>query len=338
MSVYIKKHLKNKSVLITGGTGSFGKNLVRILLENFNLKKIVIFSRDEFKQFEMEKEFNKHKKILRFFIGDVRDLERLELATKNIDFVFHAAAMKHVPIAEYNPMEAIKTNILGSQNLIFACIKNKVKNVMALSTDKAVNPVNLYGSTKLAADKLFIAANNLSGKNGTKFSVVRYGNVLGSRGSVIPLFKKLSENKFNNLPITHPEMSRFFIAIEEAISFVLEMFNEMKGGEIFVPKIPSVEITELANAIAPYNNQKITGIRPGEKISEVLISEEESMYTYETHDHYVILPIILDNTKFSKVIKKYKKVKINFKYTSANNKKFLNKNEIISKCKKFNLL
>ena len=211
----------------------------------------------------MEKEFIKHKKILRFFIGDIRDLERLELATKNIDFVFHAAAMKHVPIAEYNPMEAIKTNILGSQNLIFACIKNNVKNVMALSTDKAVNPVNLYGSTKLAADKLFIAANNLSGKNGTKFSVVRYGNVLGSRGSVIPLFKKLSENKSNKLPITHTEMSRFFIAIEEAISFVLAMFNEMKGGEIFVPKIPSVHITELANAIAPYNKQKITADKTG---------------------------------------------------------------------------
>ena len=331
----------NSTVLITGATGSFGRSMVKHLLKNYKLKKIIIFSRDELKQFNMSNEIIDKKKTLRFFIGDVRDKERLDLAMKNVDYVFHAAALKQVPIAEYNPIEAIKTNIDGAQNVILSSIENNVKKVVALSTDKAVNPINLYGATKLAADKLFIAANNLSGKEGTKFSVVRYGNVLGSRGSVIPFFKSLKEKKINNIPITDRDMTRFFISIEGAVEFVIKSFKRMYGGEIFVPKIPSVKIIDLAKAIIPNCKYKIVGIRPGEKVHETLVSREESFNTTEYKDFFLVLPIIdiRDINKIKKNIYKYKakKVKNYFEYSSLNNKKYLNINDLKSLLKKLNV-
>ena len=280
----------NKIILITGGTGSFGKKFTQTILEKYNPKKIIIFSRDELKQFEMQQTFNDN--CMRYFIGDVRDLARLEEATDGVDYVIHAAAMKQVPASEYNPMECIKTNIYGAENVIKASIKNNVRTIIALSTDKAVNPINLYGATKLASDKLFISANNMVGMRETRFSVVRYGNVVGSRGSVVPFFQKLIKNGEASLPITHKDMTRFMISLHSGVEFVLKNFERMQGGEIFVPKIPSMYITELAKAMAPDIPQKIIGIRPGEKLHEVMCPQDESHLTLEFDDHYVIRPSI----------------------------------------------
>ncbi len=280
----------DKVVLVTGGTGSFGKKFTEILLKNFKPKKLIIYSRDEFKQFEMKKRFN--DKCMRYFIGDVRDKERLIRAMEGVDYVVHAAALKHVPVAEYNPMEAIKTNVLGGNNVIDAAIDTGVKKVIALSTDKAVNPINLYGATKLASDKLFIAANNMKGAKDIRFSVVRYGNVMASRGSVIPLFQELAKKGAKKLPITHPDMTRFWITLDEAVNFVLMAFETMQGGEIFVPKIPSMKITDLAKAIAPNCEFDIIGIRPGEKLHESMISIDDSYNTLEFNNYFIILPSI----------------------------------------------
>jgi len=280
----------DKVVLITGGTGSFGKKFTEILLKKYKPKKVIIYSRDEFKQFEMRKRFN--DKCMRYFIGDVRDKERLIRAMEGVDYVVHAAALKHVPVAEYNPMEAIKTNVLGANNVIDAAIDTGVKKVIALSTDKAVNPINLYGATKLASDKLFIAANNMKGAKDIRFSVVRYGNVMASRGSVIPLFQELANKGVKKLPITHPDMTRFWITLDEAVNFVLMAFETMQGGEIFVPKIPSMKITDLAKAIAPNCEFDIIGIRPGEKLHESMISIDDSYNTLEFGSYFIILPSI----------------------------------------------
>jgi len=308
----------NKTILITGGTGSFGKMFAKTLIKKSRPKKIIILSRDELKQSEMqnEKEFL-NKKNIRFFIGDVRDYERLKVAFKNVDYIVHAAALKQVPTAEYNPTECIKTNIYGAENVIRASIDCGVKRIIALSTDKAVNPINLYGATKLASDKLFVAANNLTGKQKTFFSVVRYGNVVGSRGSVVPLFNNLIKKKSNFLPITHSEMTRFWITLNEGVQFVLQSFNRMKGGEIFVPKIPSVKILDLAKAMAPNLKNKVIGIRSGEKLHELLFSKEESNKIIEYKDYYEILPPIrfnnLHNDKYKKISKKI------FEYRSDKN-------------------
>jgi UDP-N-acetylglucosamine 4,6-dehydratase len=283
----------NSTILITGGTGSFGKKYTQILLEQYNPKKIIIFSRDELKQFEMQQIFNDD--CMRYFIGDVRDLSRVEEAMEGVDYVIHAAAMKQVPAAEYNPMECIKTNIYGAENVIKAAIKNNVKKVVALSTDKAANPINLYGATKLASDKLFVSANNMVGSRETRFSVVRYGNVVGSRGSVVPFFKKLIDEGATELPITHEDMTRFTITLRAGVEFVLKDFERMQGGEIFIPKIPSMYVTELAKAMAPNLKHKIIGIRPGEKLHEIMCPADDSHLTLEFDDHFVICPSIQFN-------------------------------------------
>lgn len=278
-----------KVVLITGGTGSFGKKAVKIILERYEPKKLIIFSRDELKQFELSHIFPHSKyKCIRYFIGDVRDQERLYEAFHGVDYVIHTAALKQVPACEYNPIEAVKTNVLGAQNVIRAAIKDKVKKVIALSTDKAANPVNLYGATKLCSDKLFIAANSLSGDSGTIFSVVRYGNVVGSRGSVIPHF--VEKSKEGVIPVTDERMTRFSITLQEGVDFVLKCFDCMKGGEIFVPKIPSYKILDVVKAIAPGAKIKIIGIRPGEKLHELMIPEDEARHTVEFDDCFVIQP------------------------------------------------
>lgn len=278
--------MKGKSLLVTGGTGSFGKKFVRYLLDNFNLRRVIIFSRDELKQFEMEKDFNDDR--LRFFIGDLRDRDRLYRAFAGVDYVVHAAALKQVPACEYNPFEAVKTNVLGAQNVIEAAIDCGVRRVVALSTDKAANPVNLYGATKLCSDKLFIAGNSYAGSKDAKFCVVRYGNVVGSRGSVIPLFKKQRESGV--ITITDSRMTRFWITLEQGVGFVLNSMKRMRGGEIFVPKIPSMKITDLAKAIAPECRQECIGIRPGEKMHEVMIHEDDARNTIEMDTFYIITP------------------------------------------------
>lgn len=282
--------LNGKSILITGGTGSLGKALTRTILEKWpDVKRLVIFSRDEQKQFEMAQEFPKSKyDAIRYFIGDIRDFERTKRALQDIDYVIHAAAMKHVPIAEYNPMECIKTNINGAENLINACLETNVTDVVALSTDKACAPINLYGATKLASDKLFVAANNVRGKNQIKFSVVRYGNVMGSNGSVIPFFQK--KVKEGVLPITDPAMTRFNISLEDGVKMVLFALEKAWGGEIFIPKIPSYKITDVATAIGPDCKQEVIGIRPGEKIHEEMITPSDSFNTYDLGSYYTILP------------------------------------------------
>lgn len=283
--------LNGKSVLVTGGTGSFGQKLVRTVLERYQPRRLIIFSRDELKQFEMGISLSVDAyPCLRYFIGDVRDAERLNMALREVDVVVHAAALKQVPAAEYNPFECIQTNVIGAENVVRAALNNKVKRVIALSTDKAASPVNLYGASKLASDKIFVAANNLSGSLGTRFSVVRYGNVLGSRGSVIPFFRKLISEGADSLPITDAEMTRFWITLQQGVDFVLSCLSLMKGGEIFVPKIPSMKITELARHMAPHLPQRIVGIRPGEKIHETLITEDDARSTYELPDRYMILP------------------------------------------------
>ncbi len=281
---------QNQSILITGGTGSFGKQCVETLLKHHQPRKLIVYSRDELKQYEMAQKFN--SPVMRYFIGDVRDEKRLSLAMREVDYVIHAAALKHIPAAEYNPMECIKTNINGADHVINAALESGVKKVIALSTDKAVNPINLYGATKLAADKLFVAANNIVGDRPTRFSVVRYGNVLGSRGSVVPFFQKLIREGATEIPITDPRMTRFWITLNQGIDFVLKNFARMQGGEIFVPKIPSMKMTDMAEALAPGVPQKIVGIRPGEKLHEVMCPVESSHLTLEFPDHYLIQPTI----------------------------------------------
>jgi UDP-N-acetylglucosamine 4,6-dehydratase len=287
--------LNNKSILITGGTGSFGRQFTKTILERYQPKKVIIYSRDELKQYEMAQVFNAPQ--MRYFIGDVRDQARLMQAMDGVDYVIHAAALKHVPVAEYNPMECIKTNIYGAENVIHASIAAGVQNVIALSTDKAANPINLYGATKLASDKLFVAANNMVGGRDTRFSVVRYGNVINSRGSVIPFFRNLLANGATELPITDPRMTRFWITLQQGVEFVIRNFERMHGGEIFIPKIPSATVTMLAEVLAPNVPTKTIGIRPGEKLHEIMCPADDSHLTLEFHDHFVIQPSIVFNSR-----------------------------------------
>jgi len=290
LSSYSSIDLTGASVLVTGGTGSFGSHFVRTILENAKPARVVVFSRDEHKHYDMERKFHAHAKTLRYFIGDVRDSDRLKMAMRGIDYVVHAAALKHVPTAEYNPFECIKTNVIGAENVVQAAIENGVKRVIALSTDKAANPINLYGASKLASDKIMVAANALSARVGTRFAVVRYGNVVGSTGSVVPLFRKLVAEGAKELPITDERMTRFWITLDQGVDFVLSCLHMMEGGEIFVPKIPSMRVVDLARAIAPDLPLCNVGIRPGEKLHEVLISEDDSRSTVELEDRYVIEP------------------------------------------------
>lgn len=319
-----------KSILITGGTGSFGKKFIEIVLKRFTPNKIIVFSRDELKQFEMQQVFN--APCMRYFIGDVRDEARLRHAMYQVDYVVHAAALKQVPAAEYNPMECIKTNIHGAQNVINAAIACGVKKVIALSTDKAANPINLYGATKLASDKLFTAANNLVGDRETRFAVVRYGNVVGSRGSVVPFFKGLIERGAKELPITDERMTRFWLKLEDGVDLVLKSFQRMQGGEIFVPKIPSMRILDLAEAIAPGVPTKIIGIRPGEKLHEVMCPSDMFYETLEFKDHFVIKPSIefgknIDYTK-NRLGEEGHPVPDGFEYSSGTNDVFLTVEEL----------
>ena len=320
----------NKNILITGGTGSFGKQYTKTLLANFKPNKIIIYSRDELKQFEMAKEYDDSS--MRYFIGDVRDEKRLDQAMNGVDFVIHAAALKHVPIAEYNPMECIKTNIMGAQNVIDAAINNEVTKVIALSTDKAANPINLYGATKLASDKLFVAANNVAGGHKTRFSVVRYGNVVGSRGSVIHTFNKIIDSGSSSIPITDKNMTRFWITLQQGVDFVLKNFSRMYGGEIFIPKIPSILIEDLAKSMAPDLDQEYIGIRPGEKIHEIMCPADDSHLTLEFVDHFVIQPTIqtTDDFDFAKnnIGEKGKLVKPGYCYDSGSNETFLSVDQI----------
>ena len=319
------------NILITGGTGSFGKKYTEILLKKYRPNKIIIYSRDELKQYEMAQEYN--DKSMRYFIGDVRDKERLKKAFYGVDFVIHAAALKHVPVAEYNPMECIKTNINGAGNVIDAALEEGIKKVIALSTDKAANPINLYGATKLASDKLFVAANNIRGYRRTKFSVVRYGNVIGSRGSVVPFFKKLIKEGAKELPITDENMTRFWITLRDGVEFVLKNFERMQGGEIFIPKIASMKIVDLAKALAPKLPTKIIGIRPGEKLHEIMVPKDDSHLTLEFDDHFVIKPTIqfTQSIDYQKNLtgELGKPVEIGFEYSSDKNDKWLNKNRLL---------
>lgn len=281
----------NKTILVTGGTGSFGRKFIQTILARHHPKKVIVFSRDELKQFEFQQEIGNDERM-RFFLGDVRDCDRLVQAMRGVDLVVHAAALKQVPAAEYNPMECIKTNIHGAENVINATLVNDVERVIALSTDKAANPINLYGATKLASDKLFVAANNIAGGHRSRFAVVRYGNVVGSRGSVVPVFRKLIEEGAAALPITDPEMTRFWITLQKGVDFVLKCFLRMHGGELFVPKIPSVRIVELAEAMAPHLPQEPIGIRPGEKLHEIMCPKDDSHLTLEFDDYFIIRPTI----------------------------------------------
>ena len=312
--------LTNTSILITGGTGSFGHTFVPMTLARYNPKRLIIYSRDEMKQWEMSKLYGNDERV-RFFIGDVRDQDRLNRALKGVDFVVHAAATKIVHIAEYNPFECIKTNVLGAMNLIDACINQGVRRVVALSTDKASSPINLYGATKLASDKLFVAGNSYAGGQNTRFSVVRYGNVMGSRGSVIPFF--LSLKKSDSLPITDPRMTRFMISLNQGVELVWHAFEDMVGGEIYVKKIPSIKLTDLAYVIAPNAKLKVVGIRPGEKIHEQMIGIEDAHYTYEYPEHYKILPAIHEWDQDAHRIKNGSRVADNFSYTSDKNSEWL---------------
>lgn len=323
----------NKNILITGGTGSFGQKYVKTLLERYSPKKIIIYSRDELKQFEMQQDFN--QSCMRYFIGDVRDKERLTQAMNGVDYVIHAAALKQVPAAEYNPTECIKTNIKGAENVIAAALANNVEKVIALSTDKAANPVNLYGATKLVSDKLFVAANNMSGGHCTLFSVVRYGNVVGSRGSVVPFFKKILNDGATEIPVTHEDMTRFWITLQDGVNFVLKNFERMLGGEIFVPKIPSMRIVDLAKAMAPDLPIKIIGIRPGEKLHEIMCPSDDSYHTFEYDDHFVIAPAIIFSSRsndftINGLNETGKQVAHGYEYNSLNNECFLSTQELLN--------
>lgn len=324
--------LDNKSILITGGTGSFGKKFVQTVLKRYKPKKLIIYSRDELKQYEMAQSFN--APCMRYFIGDVRDKERLKQALNGVDVCIHAAALKHVPIAEYNPLECIKTNINGASNVIEACLFNGVSHIIALSTDKAANPINLYGATKLCSDKLFIAANNFKGSMQSKFSVVRYGNVVGSRGSVVPFFKNLIENNATELPITDSRMTRFFITLQEGVDFVLNNLKRMHGGEIFIPKIPSMKITDLAHALAPHLPTKTIGIRPGEKLHEIMIPSDDSHLCLEFDTFFILTPSIQFQTPINYTLTKLNEkgtpVESGFSYASDSNTSWLSHSELLS--------
>lgn len=320
--------LSNKTILITGGTGSFGKCFTKYVLAHYNPKKIIIYSRDEFKQFIMQNEMKEYSDKLRFFIGDVRDKERLQRALSGVDYVIHAAALKQVPACEYNPNEAIKTNIHGAMNVIDACLDSgSVRKVVALSTDKAVNPVNLYGGTKLVSDKLFVAANVYSGTNDINFSVVRYGNVAGSRGSVIPFFNNILKNGGKELPITDYRMTRFWISLEQGVELVIKALAEANGGETFISKIPSFKITDLAQAMLPGCEMPEVGIREGEKLHEIMVTVEDSMTTYEYDKHFIVYPQMVWSDK-QKPIPGGKKVAEGFSYSSGNNTEWLSVEEI----------
>jgi UDP-N-acetylglucosamine 4,6-dehydratase len=317
--------MHNQTILVTGGTGSFGNTFVPMTLERFNPKKIIIYSRDEMKQWDMAKKFKDDPRV-RFFIGDVRDRERLYRAMDGVDYVVHAAATKIVPTAEYNPFECVKTNVQGAMNLIDACIDKKVKRVVALSTDKASSPVNLYGATKLASDKLFVAGNSYAGGHDTRFSVVRYGNVMGSRGSVIPFFMSIKDGGV--LPITDERMTRFMITLEQGVELVWHAFEDMEGGEIYVKKIPSMKVVDLAKALAPQARLEIVGIRPGEKLHEQMIGAEDSFYTYEYPEHYKILPAIHNWSEDQARINGGVKVPEGFVYASDNNKEWMSPEDL----------
>jgi len=322
----------DKSILITGGTGSFGKKYVQTLLKRYQPKKLIIYSRDELKQYEMEQDF--HQGCMRYFIGDVRGRDRLIQAMNGVDFVIHAAALKQVPAAEYNPMECIKTNIHGAENVIQAALANDVEKVIALSTDKAANPINLYGATKLVSDKLFVAANNIAGGHKTRFAAVRYGNVVGSRGSVVPFFKKRIDAGCDHLPITDTRMTRFWITLQQGVDFVLKNFERMHGGEIFVPKIPSMKVVDLAKAMAPNLPHKIIGIRPGEKLHEIMCPADDSHLTLEFSDHFVIKPTIqftgYADFAVSKLGETGRPVAQGFEFNSGKNPHFLSIEEIVA--------
>jgi UDP-N-acetylglucosamine 4,6-dehydratase/5-epimerase len=312
--------LNDRVVLVTGGTGSFGRHFVRQVIARYQPKKLIIFSRDELKQYEMAQVFPQDRyPFMRYFIGDVRNVDRLEMAMRDVDYVIHAAALKQVPIAEYNPFECIATNVLGAENVVQAAIRRGVKRVVALSTDKAANPINLYGASKLAADKIFVAANNLSGADGCRFSVVRYGNVAGSRGSVMPGFQKLIAEKADALPITDDRMTRFWITLTQGVNLVLSSMSLMQGGEIFVPKIPSMSMSELARTMAPHLPHKIIGIRPGEKLHEVMIPADDARQTLELADRYVILPSFFPIQREAYIAEGAKPVHENFAYSSDAN-------------------
>ena len=320
-----------KSVLVTGGTGSLGKALVRTVLGRFRPKRLIVFSRDELKQYEMAQSLiNGDPTALRFFIGDVRDLDRLRMAMRGVDFVVHAAALKQIPTAEYNPFEYVKTNIMGAQNVVEAAIENGVKRVIALSTDKAANPANLYGATKLASDKIFIAANNLSGPVGTRFAVVRYGNVVNSRGSVIPYFNKLVAENAPHIPITDTRMTRFWITLQQAVSFVLSSLAMLRGGETFVPRIPSMKIVEMAAALAPGLPHEVIGIRPGEKLHEIMITEESGRDTIALDDRYIVEPAFAFWSRQPYLDRGAREVPASFSYTSDNNDEWLDEAEFLN--------
>jgi UDP-N-acetylglucosamine 4,6-dehydratase/5-epimerase len=325
----------NSTILITGGTGSFGKQCVKTLLQNYQPKKVIVYSRDELKQYEMSQEFS--SPIMRYFIGDVRDRDRLQLAMRGVDYVIHAAALKHIPIAEYNPMECIKTNIDGANNVIQAAMECKVAKVIALSTDKAVNPINLYGATKLASDKLFVAANNIVGELRTRFAVVRYGNVVGSRGSVVPFFQKLVREGAVEIPITDPRMTRFWITLQQGVDLVLQSFQRMQGGEIYVPKIPSMKVVDLAKALAPNIPLKVIGIRPGEKLHEAMCPIEVAYLTFEFTDHYVIAPTIeypySADYSCNALEERGLSVAEDFQYSSDNNSEWMSGEELLEMLK-----
>lgn len=318
---------KGKSILITGGTGSFGKHFIRTLLRDHDLRRIIVYSRDEYKQYVMAQEFN--ARAMRYFIGDVRDQARLKMAMRGVDYVVHAAALKQVPTAEYNPFECIKTNVNGAENVVTAAIEEGVKKVIALSTDKAANPINLYGASKLASDKIFVAANNLSGQGGTQFSVVRYGNVVGSRGSVVPFFMRLVEEGAKTIPITDPRMTRFWVTLDQGVDFVVSCFGLLEGGEIFVPKIPSMGMVDLANVLAPGVKQEVIGIRPGEKLHEIMVTEDDSRSTYDIGDRYVIVPSIQIGGNHNLMVPANGKlVPEGFSFTSDKNENWLSSEDL----------
>lgn len=325
-----KPDLEGASIFVTGGTGSFGNAFVRKILQQYNPRRLVVFSRDELKQYEMEQNFPiSDYPCLRYFIGDVRDLSRLEMATRGVDYIIHAAALKQVPTAEYNPFECIHTNIIGAENVVQAAIRNNVKKVIALSTDKAANPINLYGASKLASDKIFVAANHLSGDTGPTFSVVRYGNVVGSRGSVVPFFKRLIAENAADLPITHPDMTRFWITLTQGVNFVLSSMEMMHGGEIFIPKIPSMKITDLARALAPTLPLRTVGIRPGEKLHEIMINRDDARSTLELGDRYIIEPAFVLWSRPSFAGKDAALVPENFEYGSDTNSEWLDSETLL---------
>lgn len=341
LQMAVREMLQGKIVLVTGGTGSFGRAFCRYVLRNYSVRKLIVFSRDEFKQFQLSQDplFSESNGAMRYYIGDVRDKDRLKMAFRGVDFVIHAAALKQIPIAEYNPFEAVQTNVIGAQNVIEAAIETDVTRVVALSSDKAANPVNLYGATKLCADKLFIAANNYAGAlHPTRFSVVRYGNVVGSRGSVIPVF--LAQRNNGVIEITHPEMTRFWITLEHGVQLVLKALLFMYGGEIFVPKIPSMRVVDLAKVIAPGLPQKIIGVRPGEKLHEVMITSEDARTTYEFADHYRIMPPFLFSPEVPNIfyplgaVAGEKAVPESFCYSSDTNAWWLTDAEMAEICEK----